>query len=400
MTKCRILDKADISFDQVILLVAGMTMLMTGFLLFPVSAGILPYYENGLYGLLLFIFALQMVTLGKTPFGDMRRSKLLLAVGAAIASVGIVTCFVPEIFNQIPRILLFLCFGPGGILLLLQMFFLKDKFRSWIKHGEIFRKLIFSCSTVYVLSVLIGLLIWKQDLLTTPITAVVVLIYGAAIVYLAAVLQKIYYLYPEAERKCKSDIELSDDRAMILLTGIFMVLLGVLLIPVTFGMLPFSGSAQLGLLMVIMAIQMLAFGNTPVGASTRSWLVVFAGLLFAALGIVSCIIPEILVSHLTFLIGVLNILSGVISLGKMCISFFQKAGEPRGPIPTVLVKLYAAQLTMNLLSIMFGTSMIVSDLIPGAVIGVILAANGGVLLYLLHILALLDKMQGVKIKTA
>jgi len=98
---------------------------MTGFLLFPVSAGILPYYENGLYGLLLFIFALQMVTLGKTPFGDMRRSKLLLAVGAAIASVGIVTCFVPEIFNQIPRILLFLCFGPGGILLLLQMFFFK-----------------------------------------------------------------------------------------------------------------------------------------------------------------------------------------------------------------------------------------------------------------------------------
>ena len=400
MTKHRILDKADISLDQVILLVAGMTMLMTGFLLFPVSAGILPYYENGLYGLLLFIFALQMVTLGKTPFGDMRRSKLLLAVGAAIASVGIVTCFVPEIFAQIPRILLFICFGPGGILLLLQMFFLKEKFRSWIKHGGIFRKLIFSCSTVYALSVLIGLLLLKQDLLTTPITAVVVLIYGAAIVYLMAVLRKIYYLYPEAERKCKSDIVLSDDRAIILLTGIFMVLLGVLLIPVTFGMLPFSGSAQLGLLMIIMAIQMLAFGNTPVGAFTRSWLVIFVGLLFAALGIVSCIIPEILVSHLTFLVGVLNILGGVISLGKMCISFFEKAGEPRGSISPLLVKLYAVQLTMNLLSIMFGTSMIVSDLIPGPVLGVILAANGGVLLYLLHILTLLDKMQGVKIKTA
>ena len=49
---------------------------------------------------------------------------------------------------------------------------------------------------------------------------------------------------------------------------------------------------------------------------------------------------------------------------------------------------------MNLLTILFGASMLVSNLIPGLVIGVILAANGCVLLYLLHILIVLDKMQG------
>lgn len=64
------LKKAELEFDVVVLLVAGITMLITGTLLFPVSAGLLPYYENGLYGLLLFVFALQMVTLGRTPFGD------------------------------------------------------------------------------------------------------------------------------------------------------------------------------------------------------------------------------------------------------------------------------------------------------------------------------------------
>jgi hypothetical protein len=48
---------------------------------------------------------------------------------------------------------------------------------------------------------------------------------------------------------------------------------------------------------------------------------------------------------------------------------------------------------MNLLSIMFGTSMLVAHLIPGLAVGVILASNGFVLLYLLHILKVLEKMQ-------
>lgn len=393
MTEYRILKEADLPLEVVILLIAGMTMLITGVLLFPVSTRVLPYYENGLYGLLLVMFALQMITLGKTPFGDMRRSKLLLAVGVVIAAVGIATCFIPDIFGQFPRMLLFLCFGPGGFLLLLQMCFDKEKLRTWVKYGGIFRHLIFGCSAVYLLSMLIALLLWKQSLLTTPMTAVVVLFYGVAIVYLAGVLRKLYCTYPEAEKHRNGDFELSADQAMILLMGVFMLLLGVLLLPVSLGLLPFSGSAQLGLLMVIFAVQMLASGSTPIGPFPRSWLMIAFGLLFAALGIVSCIIPEILVSPLTILVGVLNILGGVITLAKICIPRLKKSKEPRGAVPPALVKLFAAQMTMNLLTILFGTSMLIPRLIPGLVIGVILAANGCVLLYLLHIMTVLDKMQ-------
>jgi hypothetical protein len=229
--------------------------------------------------------------------------------------------------------LLFLCFGPGGFLLLLQMCFAKEKLRTWVKYGGVFRHLIPGCGVVYVLSMFIALLIWKQNLLTTPLTAVVVLIYGVAIVYLACVLRKIYSTYPQAERPCKGDVELSTDQAMILLMGIFMLLLGVLLIPVSLGLLAFSGSSQLGLLLVIFAVQMLASGNTPLGPFPRSWLMILFGLLFAALGIVSCIIPEILVLQLTVLIGVLNILDGVIKLGKICIPRLRKSEEPGGPVP-------------------------------------------------------------------
>ncbi|HOQ40574.1 MAG TPA: hypothetical protein PLG94_00280 [Smithellaceae bacterium] len=93
-----LLKKTELPFEVVILLIVGMAMLITGTLLFPVSSGALPYYEDGLYGLLLVMFALQIVTMGKTPFGDVRRSRLIIAVGAVISAVGIVTCFIPDVF--------------------------------------------------------------------------------------------------------------------------------------------------------------------------------------------------------------------------------------------------------------------------------------------------------------
>ena len=48
---------------------------------------------------------------------------------------------------------------------------------------------------------------------------------------------------------------------------------------------------------------------------------------------------------------------------------------------------------MNLLTILFGAAMLIPHLISGLVVGVILAANGCVLLYLLHILIFLNAMQ-------
>ena len=388
-----IFKEADLPLEVVILVIGGMAMLMTGVLLFPVYDGTLPYYENGLYGLLLIIFALQIITLGKTPFGDMPRSKLLFTVGVLIAAVGMVTCFIP-ISIGLPRVLLFLCFGPGGFLLLLQMCFAKDRLRSWAKYGGIFRHLILGCGVVYVLSMFIALLLWKRSLLTTPMTAAAVLLFGVAIFYLAGVLRKIYHKYPEAKKRPIGDVELSTDQAMLMLMGIFLLILGVLLVPVNLGLLPFSGSAQLGLLMVIFAVQMLASGSTPIGPFPRTWLMIGFGLLFVVLGVVSCIIPEILVPPLTVLVGVLNILGGIIALVKMWTRRSRQPAELRKPIPPVLAKLFTAQLTMNLLQIMFGTSMLIPGLVHGLVIGVILAANGCVLLYLLSILVVLDKMRG------
>ena len=392
MAKNQIFNKADLPLEVAILLIAGLMMLITGILLFPVSTGALPYYENGLYGLLLFIFALQIVTLGKTPFGDMSRSKPLIVIGVIIAAIGIVTCFIPDLLSQIPRILLFICFAPGGFLLLLQMFLSQEKLRTWVKYGGIFKHLIVGCGVVYVLSILIGLLILVQSMLTTAMTAVVGLIFGVAIIYLALVLRKIYLTYPEAENTNPGTVELSTDKMMLLITGVFMLLLGILLIPVNLSQLPFSGNAQLGLLMVIFAIQMLASGSTPIGPFPRNWLMIIFGLLFAALGIISSIIPGILVKPLTILIGLLNIIGGCITLVKTLLPRLKKPPKSGGQVPPILHKLFATQLILGFLSILFGSSMLVSHFLPGLVVGVVLFANGCVLMYLMSILLTLDKM--------
>lgn len=386
----KLLRTADLPLEVVILLVGGMALLITGALLLPVSAGALPFYENGLYGLLLVIFALQTITMGKTPFGDAPRSLPLLAAGVMIAAVGIVACFIPT-FDRLPRILLLLCLGPGGLFLLLRMCLDQDKLSTWRKYGGIFRHLILGGSAVYGLSMLTALLLWKTGPPASHFTAAALLLYGAAVVYLAGVLRKIYRAYPSAEKRPEGDIDLSTDQSMLLLISVFMLLLGLLLIPVNLGLLPFSGSAQLGLLMVIFAVQMLASGNTPIGPFPRSWLIIAFGFLFAALGIVSCIIAGILVPALTVLVGVLNILGGGLSLAKIRIP---RLDRPAGSVHQApLAKLFAAQLTLNLLAMAFGMTMLIPNMVHGLLVGVILAANGCVLLYLLRILVVLDRIR-------
>ncbi len=81
MNRTKVLSESDLPLEVVILLIAGLILLIAGILLFPVATGALPYYENGLYGLLLVMFSLQIISMGKTPFGDMRRSKPVLLLG-------------------------------------------------------------------------------------------------------------------------------------------------------------------------------------------------------------------------------------------------------------------------------------------------------------------------------
>lgn len=381
---------ANLPLEAAILLIGGLTLLVTGALLFPVGTGNLRYYEDGLVGILLVVFSVQLIALGKTPFGDVRVSRPVFVGGIAVAATGIVTGFIPDLLGEVPRVLLGLGLALGGSTLLVQMYRDDSRYRTWARLGGVFRHLIAACTSVYVLGVVAGVVILVSGLVATHLAAVVALAYGSALVYLALVLRLIYARYPEAEGVPQGEGALAIDKAMLLFTGVFMVILGLLLIPVSLGRLPFAGSAQIGLLMIILAIQMVTSGSTPIGSFPRTWPMVGIGLLFAALGVASALVPDVLVPALTLLIGVLNVVGGAIALVRAIRPLIGTGAASSAP--PILRRLFLATVTMNSLTVLFGASMLVAGLVPPLILGGVLAANGGVLLYLLHILLALERL--------
>lgn len=177
--------------------------------------------------------------------------------------------------------------------------------------------------------------------------------------------------------------------AIVIPVGVLLVLLGLLLFPVNTGAIPFSPDGQLGLLLVIMAIQMLALGETPMGQYRRSWLLIVIGIAFAAMGIFSCIVPGILTGVIQLLLALLNISGGVILLGKRFLPMLHGAGDPAAEpaaLPPILKRLLVTQTVLNVVAIAFGISMLLPGLVPGTVIAGIVVINGLLLFVLVSIL--------------
>jgi len=180
--------------------------------------------------------------------------------------------------------------------------------------------------------------------------------------------------------------------ALVIPVGVLLVLLGLLLFPVNQGTLPFSPDGQLGLLLVIMAIQMLALGETPMGQYRRSWLLIAIGIAFAAMGVFSCIVPGILTGMIQLLLALLNITGGAILLGKRFLPMLQGAGDPAAEpalLPPILKRLLVTQTVLNVVAIAFGISMLLPGLVPGMVIAGIVVINGLLLFVLVSILLML-----------
>lgn len=185
------------------------------------------------------------------------------------------------------------------------------------------------------------------------------------------------------------DASLSLPVALLILVGVFLTLLGVLLFPVNIGVIPFSPDGQLGLLLVIIAIQMMTLGETPIGQYNRSWFLIALGIVFAAMGIVSCIVPGILTGVIRVLIGLLNIIGGAVLLTKRVLPVLHTARYPGAePVvfPPVIKHLLVTQTVLNIVAIAFGITMLIPGLVPGIVIAGILVINGLLLFVLAYIL--------------
>jgi hypothetical protein len=191
------------------------------------------------------------------------------------------------------------------------------------------------------------------------------------------------------------DESLPLSQAILILLGMLLVFLGGLLFPVFLGLLPFSPDGQFGVMLTIMAIQMMALGDTPLGRYRRSALMMLAGGAFAALGIVSSIVPGLLTGVIQVLLGLLNLSSGVLSLVKRVLPVLRERRSPASPPvfrPPVVRRLSGTQTVLSVVAIGFGLSMLVPRLVPGPVIAGILIANGILLFCLASLLRRLEQL--------
>ena len=141
----------DLSLEVVILLVLAIFMLLFGVLLFPIQAGALPYNADATYGLFQVIVSFQIIALGKTPFGDFRRSWLVVAIGICSAILGMTACFIPGSLTSVVRVSVGLVLIGGGVSPLVHLFTAEEKARTWMRIGGILSHLTVACTLVYAI---------------------------------------------------------------------------------------------------------------------------------------------------------------------------------------------------------------------------------------------------------
>lgn len=427
-------EPADPSLEIIILLIFGLFMALFGVLLFWIYRGDLPYAPDSTHGLFLVLLSFQAITLGKTPFGDFRRSWLLVALGTVGAITGMVGCFIPGLLHEPLRLLVGGLLTAGGLTLLLGLLVARDKARLWLRGPAPLWHLTLAAGLVYALTLVAGLITLFPDVLPTALTAPLLIACGASFFYLSGALRQVRRLYPPTTlpaaaigprvspsgggepsggpalaggpkpagpgissfpRPLGGEASLSLGTALILLLAILLGLLGLLLFPVGLGLLPFSPDGQLGLILVLMAIQILALGDTPAGRFRRSGWLILAGMGFAGLGIFSSIVPGVLTGSLQILLGLMNLGGNLLLLaGSLWPRGHRGPGADPGtlplPLPSPLRRLAVTQTLLYLVGIAFGLSMLLPGLVPLPAIAGILILNGGLLFQLALILRQLE----------
>ncbi|HOJ96293.1 MAG TPA: hypothetical protein PK024_05575 [Methanospirillum sp.] len=403
--------ESDLTIEVVILLIFGIFMLIFGFLLFQIHTGVLPYAPDSTYGLFVLLMAFQIITMGKTPFGDLKRSWLLVLVGIIVGILGMAAAFVPGYLSDPVRLIVGGGLLFGGIALFLQLFIREDKAWTWRKVSGVLQHLILACGLIYIIACICGLITLFPGITTDQQTAVILILFALSFFYLAYCVQKVRREIPLSHQEgMKSgtdqkqmngvwqlleETSLSLSLSILLMVAVLLTLLGIILILVNLGMIAFSQDGLLGMLLVIFSIQMMALGETPLGAFKRTWIMTIFGMIFATLGVVSCIVPGLLTGLLQILLGLLNILGGVILLtGRFLPVLAAMKNPPAAPVPQfpILKKLNITLTILNLVSIAFGISMLMPGIMPGMLNAEIIVINGLLLFVLAYIVHTIDKI--------
>ena len=372
--------EVDLSIEVVLLLVGGVFFLLFGLLLFPIGTGTLPYSEGAMYGLFVVLVSMQVITMGKTPFGDLLRSWVVVIVGIGTAIVGTVAIFYPGYTTGLIRVLAGAIVQVTGALGLYQLVTAEDRARTWLRVPGVLRHLAVASAAVYGLEVVLGVITLVPGIAPVQLTAVLCGLLGAALFYLAWAIHVATARYASDPAKERSrakrttglfgEAALSVGDSFSLFQGVLMLLLGGLVLLMTLGIVPvFNSDGQIGLLLVLTSLQMLALGQIVGSTVARSWLLVAAGLVFAGMGIVSCVVPGVLTPVIPPLLGAQNILTGVVLLATQVIgpTLYGIRHPPAEPVvlPPLVRRLRLVLTVTGIVAFLFGLNMLAPLLLPG-----------------------------------
>jgi hypothetical protein len=185
-----------------LLFVVGLFFFLLGLLLIGIYAGAIPYSEASTGGFILVLASLQTITMGRTPLGDVRRSWFVVTLGIVLAVLGTLSIFFPwGAHSALVRVLAALTLAIGGIVLLVQLVTAEEGAKTWLRAGGILRQLAIVLGVVFVLEALVGIGSFVPVVATSRLWALVVLAFGASLLYASWCVQKVNRLYRPEETK-------------------------------------------------------------------------------------------------------------------------------------------------------------------------------------------------------
>jgi hypothetical protein len=262
------------------------------------------------------------------------------------------------------------------------LFTSRDKARIWMKVPGILQQLTIACVLVYGIELALGIITLLPGIVPNPLTAVLCLIFGVSLFFLAWCIHVANRQYRQGEEKIATpaspskkgfspfqEASLTVGNTFNTYQGCLMILLGFLVLFNTLGIFPsFNSDGQIGLLLILTSLQLLALGQFVGSQVTRSWLVVAFGILCAAAGIFSCIVPGILAGIILPLLGLQNITTGVLILATQIVAptLYGIQHRPAEPvtIPPIIKQLFLILMVTGIVTIVFGINTIAPVLLP------------------------------------
>jgi hypothetical protein len=182
--------------------IVGLFFFLLGLLLIGIYGGAFPYSEASTAGFILVLASLQTITMGRTPFGDVRRSWFVVTIGIVLGVLGTLSIFFPSgAHSVLARWLAALTLAIGGITLLVRLVTSEEGAKTWLRVGGILRQLAVVLGVVYVLEALVGIGSFIPFVATNKLWALVVLALGASLLYASWCVQKVNRLYRPEETK-------------------------------------------------------------------------------------------------------------------------------------------------------------------------------------------------------